>query len=335
MSANEIKEFVALHKRKHFYVSRLENYLGVYSKSTRQVCCREKLHTDRKHEGFQIFQNLLLRRGEHYNTEYTLLLDKNDYNGKHEKYKIRCETHGSVFEYSMQNLNYTTSCPCPECRKDSANKNMAVPIIQKRNILNKRKTMNAQQVKQKYGNACALSKSSTHLHYHHLDVQDFYVKTQNSWQHVGICLLSTIHRDYHYNFLKNHSQIARKYSNIIKNLTLTELPWTTQEDPDDSWEGAEVSRYTFLEYLRFLLFDIRSNNSIYVNSLNNKIQEDFLHSKQRKTGQIELITYEKVERAMHNYCQEFKGASWALANDKEIPFANDKDLWAKVDATWN
>jgi hypothetical protein len=128
---------------------------------------------------------------------------------------------------------------------------------------------------------------------------------------------------------------VRKYSNIIKNLTLTEFSWTTQEDPDDSWEGVEVSRYTFLEYLRFLLFDICSNNSIYVNSLNNKIQEDFLHSKQRKTGQIELITYEKLETAMHNYCQEFKGANWALANDKEIPFANDKDLWAKVDATWN
>ena len=33
-------------------------------------------------------------------------------------------------------------------------------------------------------------------------------------------------------------------------------------------------------------------------------------------------------------CAATKGANWALANCSDIPFANDAQLWGKVENTW-
>ena len=159
-----------------------------------------------KKEGFIIFETLLKNRGDHYKTKYTLLIKQSDYNGKHIKYPIKCEIHNKEFSYSMQDLNYITSCPCPDCRLDPNHKNVMVDIIKKRNGGRAGQVIrHAQKVKTKYNNQCALSKSTFELHHHHLDGSDFYEATAFDWNNNGICLCGPIHRDYHNNFLKNKS----------------------------------------------------------------------------------------------------------------------------------
>lgn len=111
-----------------FYASRMDEYIR-----TKTTCCRTQLYNIRKEEGYQIFEKLLGERGKHYKTTYTLLTNVKDYKGKLNKVKIKCESHNNIFEYSMQDLNFNTSCPCPLCRQDPAHKNVAVDIIKMRN----------------------------------------------------------------------------------------------------------------------------------------------------------------------------------------------------------
>jgi hypothetical protein len=113
-----------------FYASRMDDYLKLY-KIQRTVCCREKLHSTRTLVGFERFEKLLADRGAHYKTKYTLQISAADYKGKHVKHPIKCESHEVTFQYSMQNLNYITSCPCPMCRIN--HKNGSVDIIKRRN----------------------------------------------------------------------------------------------------------------------------------------------------------------------------------------------------------
>jgi hypothetical protein len=195
------------------------------------------------------------------------------------KYPIKCESHEITFQYSMQDLNYITSCPCPMCRIDPNHKNGSVDIIKRRNAGRPGQVIrHASRVKAKYHSKFALSDSTFDLQHHHLDGQEFYTETQLLWEYNGICLCGTIHRDYHYNFLLNHSIIAKEYS-LHKDNTYTHtihtphIPLkehvllkknsvhTFKEEfcnPDLSLAGAEISRYTFLEYLRFLKYDIKS-----------------------------------------------------------------------------
>lgn len=87
------------------YISRVDNYLapGAKGNTTRKKCCYHSMVTERKNDGYKIFRELLQKRGDHYKSTYTLLIPESDYNGKHVKYPIKCETHGVEFKYSMQN----------------------------------------------------------------------------------------------------------------------------------------------------------------------------------------------------------------------------------------
>ena len=71
----------------------------------------------------------------------------------------------------------------------------------------------ANRVKQKYNNQCALSNSTFELQHHHLDGADFYEEVALDWKNNGICLCGPIHRDFHNNFLRNNSILAKEYSN--------------------------------------------------------------------------------------------------------------------------
>lgn len=172
----ELNQLIVTYPGEQFFASRMDEYLKLYKKTkNRKVCCIEKLYKNRRNEGFEIFKKLLIFRGNHYRTKYTLLITSENYKGKHIKYPIKCESHGICFSYSMQNLNYITSCPCPMCRTDVNHKNKSVEIIKKRNAsrpgLIRRHSL---RVKKKYNFKCALSDSTFDLHYHHLDGQDFY-----------------------------------------------------------------------------------------------------------------------------------------------------------------
>lgn len=313
--------------------------MDLYLKSPpRKICCREKLHGDRSLTGFNIFLNLLKERGEHYNTTYTLLIKPSEYHGKHIKYPIRCEAHQRIFSYSMQNLNSIVSCPCLECRKDPKHKNVSVDIVKRRNNGRLGQVLrHSNKIKEKYKNTCALSNSTFELHAHHLDGQDFYTETQNSWEHNGICLCGPIHRDYHNNFLINFSIIKKEYQAYILDPAEQsfKVPLENQ-NPDFSLEGAEVSRYTFLEYLRFLKFDLKKNQSKYVNALNERMTLRYRELvPDNSTGErLGQITLEQIEKATQQFCNEYKGNNWALADRQDIPFANDPKLWEKVDASW-
>ena len=148
----------------------------------------------------------------------------------------------------------------------------------------------ASRVKEKYNYACALSNSTFDLQHHHLDglLFDFYTETQLLWEFNGICLCSTIHRDYHFNFLLNHSIIAKEYSKDIFDPSVS-METTNLNNPDLSFAGAEVSRETFLEYLRFLKYDIKVRNSFYLNVLNEKMARA-LSSIVPSTHQIHVIS---------------------------------------------
>lgn len=196
---------------------------------------------------------------------------------------------------------------------------------------------------EKYNYTCALSNATFELQHHHLDGQDFYEELALNWNVNGICLCGPIHRDYHNNFLKQHSIIAKEYLEYSFNADNDEWVEFNSLDgldylvnPDYYPNGAEVSRYTFLEYLRFLIFDIKHNNSLYVNNLNQKIKS--VHASLKLSdpsfGNLGQITLNQLETAIDKYCREYKGENWALSGQSDIPFANDHQLWAKVDNSW-
>lgn len=345
LSQAEIDALISSFPGQRFFLSRMDNYLEPSGSGTkRTICCYAGMIVERKEEGFKIFKKLLAERGDHYNTEYKLLIDLKDYKGKRVKHTFKCLTHGNILSYSMQDLNTITSCPCPACRKDPKHKNACVEIVKKRNSGRAGQVIrHAKRVKMKYNNTCALSNSTFELQHHHLDGQDFYETIALNWNANGICLCGPIHRDYHKTFLKKHSIIAKEYSNytfIIDNDEWIEVSSLKGLDylnnPDYYPSGADISRYTFLEYLRFLIKDIKSNNSAYVDALNQKIKD--VHSKLKPEdpsyGDLGQITLKLLETAIDKYCSEYKGANWVLASQTDIPFANDLELWAKVDNCW-
>ena len=343
ISQQDLDELINAFPEQKFYISRMDIYLKPdKNKPERTFCCYAGMIAERKTEGFHIFKQLLTDRGNHYNTQYTLLINAEDYRGKLIKCPFKCEAHGTILNYSMQELNTITSCPCPDCRKDPKHKNVCVEIVKRRNGGREGQVIrHAKRVKAKYKNTCALSNSTFQLQHHHLDGQDFYYTIALNWNANGICLCGPIHRDYHNTFLKEHSIIAKEYSNytysvdkdewIEANSSVKESEYLN--NPDYYPGGAEISRYTFLEYLKFLIKDIKDNNSVYVNALNQKIKN--VHSKLKlEDASLGLITLNKLETAIEQYCSEYKGENWALANDTDIPFSNDLELWAKVDNCW-
>jgi len=341
LNSEIIQELTQTFFGKKFYCSRMDDYLKEYTGKTRTTCCKYNLHSNRSKEGYQLFQKLLSSRGEHYRTEYTLLIPLSEYKGKHVKYPIECKAHGTQMSYSMQDLNYMTSCPCPLCRIDPQHKNVCVPIVKKRNGGRPGQiTRHAFDVKAKYNFTCALSNSTFDLQHHHLDGSDFYPELRLDWEHNGICLCGTIHRDYHSNFLVNHSRIRKEYSMYpLSPQDYSEDSTDLVDDasnPDFLFQGAEVSRYTFLEYLRFLSFDIRSNQSRYVTELMNKMTHDSasLDSTNPRFGEVGSLTLEQLDLATQKFCLEYQGANWMLSTRQDILFANNPELWAKVENSW-
>jgi hypothetical protein len=70
-----------------------------------------------------------------------------------------------------------------------------------------------------------------------------------------------------------------------------------------------------------------------VNNLNQKIKS--VHSSLGlPDSSLGQITLNQLEIAIDKYCREYKGDNWALSNQTDIPFANDFQLWAKVDNSW-
>lgn len=332
----DMDSLIRLYPGQQFYASRMEYYTKSYEKSLRTECCREKLFGGRKIDGYTIFVKLLQDRGKHYKTKYTLLIGPDQYNGRYVKYPIKCESHNQVFHYSMHALNCNTSCPCPDCRNDPNHKNVAVPIIQRRNGGRDGQIIrHAKRVKAKYGSVCFVSGSTFELQHHHLDGQDFYSMTQLEWNHNGLCLCGIVHRDYHNVFLKTVSVIAKEYANYTSDEP--DVPMVADSnhlnDPDFSNEGAEVSRYTFLEYLRFLIFNAQVARNGYVDRLNAKLEKEY-GSLNKGSGTVGCITLDGLRKAIDRYSEEYVGDNWALANDSSIPFANDPSLWAKVYASW-
>ena len=348
ISQVDIDTLISSFPGQRFFISRMDSYLNPSKNSTKRTfCCYAGMIAERKNDGFNIFKRLLTERGNHYNTEYKLLINVNDYKGKHVKHPFKCEAHGNILNYSMQDLNTITSCPCPNCRKDPRHKNVCVEIVKKRNGGRAGQVIrHAKLVKTKYNNTCALSNSTFELQHHHLDGQDFYETISLNWNANGICLCGPIHRNYHNIFLKEHSIIAKDYSNSMFIINTDEWNEVSSLDclegldylnnPDYYPSGVEISRYTFLEYLRFLIKDIKSNNSAYVDALNQKIKD--IHSKLKPEdpsyGALGQITLKQLEIAIDKYCSEYKGENWVLANQTNIPFANDPELWAKVDNCW-
>lgn len=51
-------------------------------------------------------------------------------------------------------------------------------------------------------------------------------------------------------------------------------------------------------------------------------------------GTLGKITLERLEIAIQKFCAEYKDQNWKLAGRKDIPYANDRVLWTKVDASW-
>jgi hypothetical protein len=314
MTSSEIEDLISMYPGEQFYASRADEYSKKYSKKERTVCCRKELHENRTQAGYIVFQNLLNKRGAHYKTKYTLQIGPTQYKGKHIKCLIKCEAHKRTFSYSMQSLNYSTSCPCPACRIDPAHKNVSVDIVKNRPAnLAGRVRRHSGKVKAKYNNTCALSNSTIDLHYHHLDGRNFYTELQDFWQHNGICLAGTIHRDYHNVFLLQYSLIAKEYSEVRLDprdcdTNLSNITTVKAEDPDFEDNNAEVSRYTFLEYLKFLIFDIKRRQSTYVNALNQRMlleqAPQLVNSVDSHSGKI---TLDVLEEAIKAYCNEYKG----------------------------
>ena len=336
ITQEEINELIELYPGEQFYASRMDEYTKRYKKTPRTQCCREKLYGDRKEAGYEIFQRLLKSRGKHYNTTYTLLIGADEYNGKRVKYPIQCNAHGITFNYSMQDLTTITSCPCVQCRVDPDHKNVAVEIVKRRNAGRPGQIIrHAQKVKEKYNNQCALSNSTTELQHHHVDGQDFYTETKLLWELNGICLCGIIHRNYHNNFLKNYSVIAKEFGAYTLDVSEISTNVGNEEttNPDFPIQGAEVSRYTFVEYLKFLIYDMKFNNSEYVNALNQALMTQY-SSAEGTQARVGEITLPQLEEALAAFCAEYKGANWALSTREDIPFANDSSLWMKVDAVW-
>jgi hypothetical protein len=176
MSQQQIDQLILDYPGQQFSASRMDDYVR-----DRTFCCVQGQNNTRTANGFKIFKNLLLTRGKHYNTTYTILIKQEDYKGKHIPVPIKCEAHNTFFSYSMKDLNTITSCPCLTCRADPLNKNVAVEIIKRRNAGRRGQVhRHANRVKDKYNNTCFLSTFKMDLHHHHLDGQDYYVETASS-----------------------------------------------------------------------------------------------------------------------------------------------------------
>lgn len=334
LSKDQMDQLIKKYPNQPCYISRIDNYLNPgKNKKSRTFCCNAGMIEIRKEEGFSTFKKLLEERGIHYKTKYTLQISSSEYNGKRQKYPIKCEAHHIVVYYSMQDLNTITSCPCPECRVDPKHKNSAVDIVQKRNAGRPGQVIrHASHVKEKYGNKCALSNSTFDLQHHHLDGADFYQETALDWNNNGICLCGTIHRDYHNNFLKNHSIIAKEYTNYTFNDPDLDQTNIDSSNPDFKLDGAEISRYTFLEYLKFLTKDVLTKGS-YVKALNQKMSDEYsvLSASQPSCGSLGQIDLNTLTEATKAFVKEYKGDNWKLAKNEIIPFANDASLWKKVE----
>lgn len=333
----EIKQLFTHQNTQKFYGTRMDLYLnprGYGDVGLRKHCCEKGYKEQRKEIGYEALLELLKKRGQHYNTVYTLLFSKEEYKNKYEKCLIRCESHGEVFEYGLMALQGFTSCPCPVCRKDPNHKNRAVESVKKINGRSGRGTRHRSRVLQKYGNVCFLSESSFQLHFHHLDSQDYYTSLSNLWEVNGIPLCGVVHRNYHYVFLKKYSLVKNEYScSIFSHQTSEEK----KQNPDCSLEGIEVSRYTFCEFLRFLIYDIQTNGT-YVSDLNKQIEKEheiFVKKNPQKNTLWKPITLDKTIHALEKFCAEYKGENWAMAENSEIPFANNPELWRKVENSWN
>jgi len=107
-------------------------------------------------------------------------------------------------------------------------------------------------------------------------------------------------------------------------------------NPNLNLQNANVSRYTFLEYLRFLIFNIQKEDSSYVNALNAQILVDYSSTvpKSADADIVGQITLELLKKATEEFSAEYKGNNWALAGRNDIFNANNSDLWAKVDNSW-
>lgn len=46
------------------------------------------------------------------------------------------------------------------------------------------------------------------------------------------------------------------------------------------------------------------------------------------------ITLNQLEIAKKQFCAEYKANNWALSGCQDIPYANDSNLWEKVDSSW-
>ncbi len=269
----EISFFVENYKGKTFYATRLDEYLRNSKKQPRTHCCAFGYILQRKVGGYETFCVLLDRRGAHYNTIYKLLTPQEKYKNKNTKCTIQCESHNEIMEYSLAALQQFTSCPCPQCRVDPNHKNRSVERVKQVNGRPGQKNRHRKRVVEKYDNKFFLTGSNYELHHHHLDGQDFYAETSLCWEQNGLSFCATVHRDYHNNFLKNYSLIAKEYE---KESFSPGLSYDgVQTDPDSFLEGVEVSRYTFCEYLRFLMFDFQKNNVMYVQTLNAKIEKEY------------------------------------------------------------
>lgn len=138
----------------------------------------------------------------------------------------------------------------------------------------------------------------------------------------------------------NYSLIAKQYKldNLNRNSkkVFQKNSRTDFMNPDFVITGAEVSRYTFLEYLKFLKFDIKMKNSSYISYLNKKclLEQASIPLLDPRFGVCEKITLKKLEMAIQKFCLEYKGHNWDLSERMDIPYANDSNLWNKVDLLW-
>lgn len=361
LSPEQVGNLIKNYPNRKFYASRMDEYTKKYvpkntkltqSVSSRTTCCHAQYLDDLSQEGYEIFVKLLADRGAHYKTTYTLMVPlfmgeahSQQYKGKRKKHLIKCEAHNQTFSYSMMALNTITSCPCPECRVDPKHKNICVDIVKKRNAGREGLVIrHASRVKAKYNNTCALSGQNFDLQHHHVDGQDFYENLKLFWDCNGICLCAIIHRNYHNEFLRKHSCIAKQYEAYEDSNTLNqEYPLEEEKgknNPDFSFEGPEVSRYTFLEFLKFLEYDLKTNGG-YVQALNTRLIEEQKELSKLSSGQkkenaiVGKITLESVKSSIKAFCDSYKGENWVFATKEGIPFANDRDLWDKVDNSWN
>ncbi len=88
--------------------------------------------------------------------------------------------------------------------------------------------------------------------------------------------------------------------------------------------------------MRFLIFDIQTNGT-YVSDLNKQIEKEYtiFVKKNPKNTLWKPITLQNTFSAYEKFCAEYKADNWAMAENPDIPFANNPELWTKVENSWN